>query len=1230
MAITQEIDLNLIPSSAPVIVHLNQYDEGKGRIIAHLYNGSNPYVPGVNATVKVQGTKPDKHAFQYWCDIDGSTVTVDVNVQMTAVAGLVPTQLIVNETSGITGSFAFQLDVQASTLPSNIDVSETDLPILTEEAQEAARRAVQAAASAEESAEEAAAWSANPPYIGENLHWFVYDTETEQFVDSGVIAEGQDGEPGNKWYKGTAISGESSTPTVFPSSGIALAYHNDFYLNATEGSIYHCETPGDASTATWVYDFKLSGGGGGVTNYNDLTNKPKVGGVELTGNKTIADLGGVQSFNGRSGSILPIAGDYKSNQIVLSSIMHIGGATQDDVQEALEALDSKDAGGSTITVTTAEVTLRGKNVTLSDGVNTWTKQFDNAGKAIFTSIMSTGALSVTASDGTETASGTINAPYFGNYTCPIAFFEAVVTVYGGTGMLGGCPVAAKKDGVVVASGVLSNIFGQPSEYVFHLNQPGTYTFEVTNDWRTFSSDPATYSTSGTYNTTVNGFETDVVVYTSSTEFKGKDVTVTCAGVPTSTIRLDASLGSAVYKALMPGTYTFSLTYQGTVYTTSAVVTVTDTQISAPPLALWTATLAITTSSSSLYGKTITIKKGSTTVGTTAFSAQGSATYTVHETGTYTCECEGYSGSATVSAETTYPVTINAGLDLHEWITAGSTTEYPLNPSSYADFSALEADEAAVRQLMLVHDAVDYLATASAGDSLMESVIGSDVCAKWINLSDYALDTLYANSDIADEMDTADKYGYGEWGIVDSTTTPPTWGALGNVPIMTADNAPYGVAATDSVGGGNAYKAFDGDDTSFWSPSSDTGNHYVSYTSVNPICVKRVKYRTDVGQNSARIKTFRIEASNDNFASTPVVLYSGTNPADGYGKDMYVDISTNDQYYTSHRMYIVDKYESGYYIQIRTLQFYGRELKPLVPTMTSNTTPKGECVSTATSSYPAYYAFNGSNGGDSNFWNSEAANAYIGYISPEEWCIKYATMKYYSRTYSVGFKNFKVQGYDGSTWQDIKTFTNVASGQNTLFVYDVSTNDDAYTGHRIYGTENQSSANNNYAVDELQFYGMDYSEKEFATGSTRKTIYDHGVELVSMTALHDGSATATKESNQFYGNTTASGTPSFAFITSTQVNFPSGKYSRLCGKVGNKVVGPASYSIFFYGVKSTGTYTYSDSTLAAEVGVTSSALSGGALETALDVSNITGDYYVLFCAKSNSQTREASCVELWLE
>lgn len=262
--IQQEINLNLIPSSEPVVVHCNQYDEGKARIIAHLYNGSHPYTPGATATVKVQGTKPDNHAFQYWCDISGSTVTVDVNVQMTAVAGRTPTQLIVNETSGVTGSFAFYLDVQASTLPPTIDVSETDIPILTEEAQEAAQRAIMAAASAQDSADDAAAWSSNPPYIGSNDNWFVYDTTTEQFVDTGILARGTNGEDGNKWYTGTAVNGKSATPTAF-NTGIAYANTGDLYLNTTEGAVYHCDTPGDDTTATWVYDFTLTSGGGGGT-----------------------------------------------------------------------------------------------------------------------------------------------------------------------------------------------------------------------------------------------------------------------------------------------------------------------------------------------------------------------------------------------------------------------------------------------------------------------------------------------------------------------------------------------------------------------------------------------------------------------------------------------------------------------------------------------------------------------------------------------------------------------------------------------------------------------------------------------------------------------------------------------------------------------------------------------------------------------------------------------------
>ncbi len=101
------------------------------------------------------------------------------------------------------------------------------------------------------------------------------------------------GQNGNKWYRGTVIEGKAVNPTVFINSGITLAYPNDFYLNPTEGAIYHCVTGGDATVATWSYDFTMTGGGGGggTSDYNDLTNKPSIANVTLSGNKTLADLG---------------------------------------------------------------------------------------------------------------------------------------------------------------------------------------------------------------------------------------------------------------------------------------------------------------------------------------------------------------------------------------------------------------------------------------------------------------------------------------------------------------------------------------------------------------------------------------------------------------------------------------------------------------------------------------------------------------------------------------------------------------------------------------------------------------------------------------------------------------------------------------------------------------------------------------------------------------------------
>lgn len=45
----------------------------------------------------------------------------------------------------------------------------------------------------------------------------------------------------------------------------------------------------------WLVENGGGGGGGGTTNYNQLSNKPQIGGVTLSGNKSLSDLGAAAS-----------------------------------------------------------------------------------------------------------------------------------------------------------------------------------------------------------------------------------------------------------------------------------------------------------------------------------------------------------------------------------------------------------------------------------------------------------------------------------------------------------------------------------------------------------------------------------------------------------------------------------------------------------------------------------------------------------------------------------------------------------------------------------------------------------------------------------------------------------------------------------------------------------------------------------------------------------------------
>ena len=267
--VNQQIFLPMVPNSAPIVVNVNQndYDDPDylGRLFFNLVNDGHPYdMDGASAII--EGEKPDGTAFAYNANvISASVVRVNLKQQMTAVAGRVVCQLILSNSDGVVGSYAFWLEVQGSALHG--DPSQTDIPAIIAAMNDAVDRAEQAADNAE-------AWSEYPPYIGANGNWFTWDINQNLYIDTGIYAQGRSG---NKWYPGTAVAGKSSTPTSFP-TGIPFVYVNDMYMNTDESAYYYCTVEGDQSTAKWVYGNTLTGSASSLAALTDVgINNPQPG-----------------------------------------------------------------------------------------------------------------------------------------------------------------------------------------------------------------------------------------------------------------------------------------------------------------------------------------------------------------------------------------------------------------------------------------------------------------------------------------------------------------------------------------------------------------------------------------------------------------------------------------------------------------------------------------------------------------------------------------------------------------------------------------------------------------------------------------------------------------------------------------------------------------------------------------------------------------------------------------
>lgn len=122
----------------------------------------------------------------------------------------------------------------------------------------------------------------------------------DSWASQGIL-KGTPGIDGNKWYRGTGISGKAANPTVYSGSGVTLANPNDFYLNPVEGAVYFCVTGGNASTATWSYDFTMTGGGGSAyTAGNGIDNDQLNNGVIQLNYGTVTSGNTTQPVTGQA------------------------------------------------------------------------------------------------------------------------------------------------------------------------------------------------------------------------------------------------------------------------------------------------------------------------------------------------------------------------------------------------------------------------------------------------------------------------------------------------------------------------------------------------------------------------------------------------------------------------------------------------------------------------------------------------------------------------------------------------------------------------------------------------------------------------------------------------------------------------------------------------------------------------------------------------------------------
>lgn len=340
----------------------------------------------------------------------------------------------------------------------------------------------------------------------------------------------------------------------------------------------------------------------------------------------------------------------------------------------------------------------------------------------------------------------------------------------------------------------------------------------------------------------------------------------------------------------------------------------------------------------------------------------------------------------------------------------------------------------------------------------------------------------------------------------STVQFYAWGAKGAVPVMTGNNAPYGEIVSSGYDGTEySWYAFDGNPNTRWyNYISGTPTIYNGYAFVNPCNVRRMFITVGSFTSSGDVNITAKLYGRNNSSETGTLLLEETLVGPVSGSNSYTFNVDNNEYYLQYYVVFTNNRNNNSSPYVYELQFYGRELKVSVPNMTSNTEPFGEVQASSDlgSGYEPYWAFNDKPMSSNRYyWHSgtiaDIKSAYILFDFKKDVCVKFLKFQHCDDL-AVNITSFNIYGV-GNT----DKFIGVYSPQkvSTIQYFDIKNNDK----YRMYKLVPQGvDASSIVArIQYLNFYGLDYSEREFAEGSTMKYIYDHGIEFEEITTYGQG-------------------------------------------------------------------------------------------------------------------------------